>query len=66
MTDPKSSIPKCVHHVFSPRGTPGGIDNHFCSICTPIKIRPKPKTLLVRVDGEWKNLAKKKDESIAE
>jgi hypothetical protein len=61
MTDPmKSSIPKCAHKVFCPRGTPGGNDNENCSVCCPVivSIGPRLKTVLVKDGGQFKNVLK--------
>jgi hypothetical protein len=55
------SLPRCAHSVYSPDRTPGGTNNDVCSICTPIHLGEKevPKTLLIKIDGKWENLAKK-------
>jgi hypothetical protein len=59
LTDLKSSIARCAHGVYDARQDGG--PNTECSVCTPIKIldRVMPKTLLIRLDGMWQNLAKK-------
>jgi len=60
MVSLKGSLPRCVHSVFTTH-TSGGTDNDVCSICRPVRIGEKEilKTLLIKIDGSWKNLAKK-------
>jgi hypothetical protein len=57
MTDPtKSSIYRCEHGVYFP-DKPTHLKNHACSICTPILIGEKAKTVLIRDEkGRWQNI----------
>jgi hypothetical protein len=60
MQNIKGSLNRCLHGVYTVT-SPGGSDNQYCSICTPIDvvISPRTKTVLVKNEtGDFKNALK--------